>query len=77
MTTKRELLKDIIEHIDIKSFDSTPLIDSMRKMSFSSRDTANAADIFLRMIKDKECSVILTLAGSTSAEDVCRFTLIW
>jgi len=67
MTTKRELLKEHIEHIDIKSFDSTPLIDSMRKMSFSSRDTANAADIFLRMIRDRECTVILTLAGSTSA----------
>jgi deoxyhypusine synthase len=67
MTSKRELLKDYIEHIDIKSFDSTPIIDSMRKMSFSSRDTANAADIFLRMIRDRECSVILTLAGSTSA----------
>jgi deoxyhypusine synthase len=36
-------------------------------MSFTSRETANAADIFQRMIKDKECSVMLTLAGSTSA----------
>ncbi|MBN2480561.1 MAG: deoxyhypusine synthase [Bacteroidales bacterium] len=65
--TKRELLKDPVEHIDIKSFDSTGLIDSMRKMSFSSRETANAADIYLKMLKDKECTVILTLAGSTSA----------
>ena len=39
----------------------------MRKMSFSSRDTANAADILMRMINDKECTTILTLAGSTSA----------
>jgi len=67
MMTKRELLKETVEHIDIKSFDSSPIIDSMRKMSFSSRDTANAADIMLKMIKDKECTVILTLAGSTSA----------
>jgi deoxyhypusine synthase len=67
MTAKRELLKETIEHIDIKAFDSTPVINAMRKMSFSSRDTANAADIFMRMLNDRECSTILTLAGSTSA----------
>jgi len=64
---KRELLKQTIEHVDIKSFDSAPIIDAMRKMSFTSRETANAADILQRMINDKGCSVFLTLAGSTSA----------
>jgi deoxyhypusine synthase len=64
---KKDLLKQTIEHIDVKSFDSAPVIDSMRKMSFTSRETANAADILQRMIRDKECSIILTLAGSTSA----------
>jgi len=64
---KKQLLKETIEHIDIKSFDSAPVIDSMRKMSFTSRETASAADILQRMINDPECSIILTLAGSTSA----------
>jgi len=64
---KKELLTNEVEHIDITSFDATPVIDSMRKMAFSSRDTANAADIFKRMISDRDCTVILTLAGSTSA----------
>jgi len=64
---KKDLLKQIIEHVDIKSFNSSPIIDAMRKMSFTSRETANAADILQRMIKDKDCSIILTLAGSTSA----------
>jgi deoxyhypusine synthase len=64
---KTDLLKDTIEHIDITSFDATPIINSMRKMSFTSRDTARAADIFLKMIKNKECTNMLTLAGSTSA----------
>ena len=36
-------------------------------MSFTSRDTANAASIFNEMISDKSCSIFLTLAGSTSA----------
>ena len=39
----------------------------MRGMSFTSRDTATAADIYDRMVNDKDCSIILTLAGSTSA----------
>ncbi|MDR1006291.1 MAG: deoxyhypusine synthase [Bacteroidales bacterium] len=64
---KTELLKDTVKHIDIKTIDSTPWIKAMRDMSFSSRDTANAADIYDRMINDKDCSVIMTLAGSTSA----------
>ena len=64
---KKDLLNQTIEHIDIKSFDSEPIINSMRKMSFTSRDTATAADILQRMINDKDCSIWLTLAGSTSA----------
>ncbi|OFX17307.1 MAG: deoxyhypusine synthase [Bacteroidetes bacterium GWA2_31_9] len=64
---KKELLKEEIKHIDIKAFDSTAIINSMRDMSFTSRDTANAADIYSRMLNEKDCSVILTLAGSTSA----------
>jgi deoxyhypusine synthase len=64
---KVDLLKETIEHIDIKSFDSTPIIDAMRKMSFTSRDTASATDILLKMVDNKECTNILTLAGSTSA----------
>jgi deoxyhypusine synthase len=67
MSNKKDLLKEVIEHIDITSFDSTPIIDSMRKMSFSSRDTANATDILMRMVNDKDCTNMLTLAGSTSA----------
>jgi deoxyhypusine synthase len=65
--TKAELLSRPVEHIDITSFDARPIIDSMRKMSFTSRDTARAADIYNMMLEDKDCSVILTLAGSTSA----------
>ena len=36
-------------------------------MSFTSRDLAKATEIFNMMLKDKKCSIILTLAGSTSA----------
>jgi deoxyhypusine synthase len=64
---KNELLKETIKHIDIKSIDSTKIIDAMRDMSFTSRDTARAADILNMMIKEDGCTNILTLAGSTSA----------
>jgi len=39
----------------------------MDSMSFTSRDTANASKIFNEMLTDKDCSIFLTLAGSTSA----------
>jgi deoxyhypusine synthase len=64
---KEDLLKETIEHIDIKSFDATPIVDAMGKMSFSSRDAATATGIIGDMVADPECSVILTIAGSTSA----------
>ena len=39
----------------------------MKKMSFVSRETANASEIYNEMLKDKDCTIFLTLAGSTSA----------
>ncbi len=64
---KKSILNSEVEHIDITSFDSRKIIESMKKMSFTSRDTAKAAEIFNEMIKDKNCSIFLTIAGSTSA----------
>jgi deoxyhypusine synthase len=64
---KKALLKNPVRHVDITSFDATPVIDAMREMSFTSRDTAAAADIFDRMLRDKDCTIVLSLAGSTSA----------
>ncbi|MBC8337227.1 MAG: deoxyhypusine synthase [Rhodospirillales bacterium] len=64
---KADLLSTPIEHIDMTSFDARPIIDGMAKMSFTSRDLARAADIYNAMLADDNCSIILTLAGSTSA----------
>lgn len=80
---KKDLLKDVIQHIDITKINSTDIIDSMRDMSFSSRDTARAADILQMMIRDKDCTNWLTMAGSSSAGgcmqvyvDMVRFNMI-
>ncbi len=64
---KKSLLKSEVKHIDITSFDSRKIIESMKKMSFTSRDAARAAEIYNEMIKDQNCSIFLTIAGSTSA----------
>ena len=64
---KNSFLKTPVEHIDIKSFDARKIIESMSKMSFTSRDTANAAKIYNEMLVDKDCAIFLTIAGSTSA----------
>lgn len=64
---KNELLSNPVEHIDITSFDASSVINAMSSMSFSARELANATSIFNRMLEDENCSVILTIAGSTSA----------
>jgi len=64
---KKTFLDKPVEHIDITSFDSRKIIESMNKMSFTSRDTAKASAIFNEMLADKDCSIFLTIAGSTSA----------
>src|SRR6195952_5094646 len=64
---KAELLANTVEHVAIDAYDARPVIDAMRKMSFTSRDTARAADIWSMSLEDEGCSTWLTLAGSTSA----------
>ncbi len=64
MATKKDYLKDVIKHIDIKQHNVVPLVDAMKDMAFSARDLNRAAQIYNMMIKDKECGIILTLAGS-------------
>ncbi len=64
MAKKSELLKDPVEHIDITKLNAVPLVTAMSKMAFSARDLARAADIYDIMLADKDCSVVLCLAGS-------------
>jgi len=80
---KAELLSTPVEHIDITKFDARPIIDAMGKMSFTSRDLSRATNIFNRMIEDPDCSIVLTIAGSTSAggcmdlyTDLVRYNMV-
>ena len=61
---KEELLSAPVRHIDIKQLNIVPLIDQMSDTAFQARNLAIAAAILDLMQQDKECAVILTLAGS-------------
>ncbi|MFB3925956.1 MAG: deoxyhypusine synthase [Syntrophales bacterium] len=64
---KKDYLKKPVEHIDITSINSVDIVKAMKGMSFTARDLANASDIYCRMLADRKCAVILTIAGSTNA----------
>ncbi|MBK8269985.1 MAG: deoxyhypusine synthase [Planctomycetes bacterium] len=64
MATKKDLLSKPIEHIDITKIDTRAMMKAMGHMAFSARDMARAAEIYEMMLRDKDCAVILCLAGS-------------
>lgn len=81
--SKSDFLQNPVSHIDITQFDARPIIDAMQAMSFTSRDLARATQIFNQMLLDKKCSIILTIAGSTSAggcmklyADLIRYNMV-
>jgi deoxyhypusine synthase len=61
---KSDLLKDVVRHVDATAFDARPVIRAYGDMAFQARNLAGAADIADRMLRDRDCGVILTLAGS-------------
>jgi deoxyhypusine synthase len=62
--SKAEYLDRPVIHYDMKSHSVLSAVDAMQHMAFSSRDLHRAADIYERMLKDRDCAVILCLAGS-------------
>ncbi|HSA81521.1 MAG TPA: deoxyhypusine synthase [Geminicoccaceae bacterium] len=64
---KAALLQRTIKHIDITAHDTRALIDAFQEMSFSARELGRACEIYERMLQDPDCTIILTVAGSTSA----------
>ncbi len=80
---KKEFLNETIEHFDMTRHDVVGLVDSMKTMAFSARDLHRAADIFDRMLSDKDSAVILCLAGSLISAglkkifaDMVRFNMV-
>jgi len=61
---KSDLLVEVVEQIDIKKHNVVLLVEAMSKMAFSARDLGRAAQIYDVMLRDKDCAIILCLAGS-------------
>ncbi len=61
---KKDFLESEIQHINIKSFNSIPIIEQYEKMAFQAKNLARAALVYDTMLSDKGCTVILCLAGS-------------
>jgi len=64
MAEKKEFLREQIQHIDIKAFNVVPLVESYKNMAFQARNLYRASKYYDMMLEDKNCSVILCLAGS-------------
>jgi deoxyhypusine synthase len=64
MASKKDYLKEVVKHIDIKEHNVIKLVEAMDDMAFSARDLNRAAKIYDMMLKDNDCAIILTLAGS-------------
>ena len=56
-----------IEHIDFTKMDVSDYVDSLEHTSFTSREIYNACQLYKQMIEDPNCTIILTIAGSTQA----------
>lgn len=61
---KEALLRREVKHIDIKATNVIPMVDAMEHTAFQGRNLARAAHIYHQMLEDKDCAVILCLAGS-------------
>ena len=64
MAAKQDYLRSPVQHVDITRHNVVPLVEAMRSMSFTARDLARAAEIYDRMLQDRDCAVILCLSGS-------------
>lgn len=66
-TGKKNFLHTAIKHIDIKRHDTRALVEDMSHMSSSARDLGRASHIYDFMVRDKDATVFLAIAGSASA----------
>lgn len=61
---KRHYLRTPVVPIDPTAFNAVPLLEAMGKTAFQARNLARAAEIYNRMLADRDCTILLCLAGS-------------
>ncbi len=66
MPSKQDYLnpEKTVEHIDVKKHNVVELVDAMGKTAFQARNLHRACGIYEKALRDKNCSIVLTLAGS-------------
>lgn len=64
MSQKTEFLKTKVQHINIAEMNVCAMVDAMQYTAFQARNLSRAAQIYHQMIEDRECTIILCLAGS-------------
>jgi deoxyhypusine synthase len=62
--SKSELLANEVKHLNLEQFDFVNLVEGMEGTAFQAKNLARAARIYDQMIADKNCGIILCLAGS-------------
>lgn len=61
---KNELLKNKVQHIRIADMNVVPMVEAMQHTAYQARNLSRAAHIYHQMLEDRDCTVILCLAGS-------------
>jgi len=61
---KRGLLQVPVEHIDPTAFDAVLLVEAMGRTAFQARNLARACEVYHQMLADRDCTIVLCLAGS-------------
>jgi deoxyhypusine synthase len=61
---KKDLLKQRVKHIDITKFNAEPILKQYSRTAFQARNLSRAAHIYDAMLGDRNCAIILCLAGS-------------
>lgn len=64
---REDLLKNEVQHIDIKEINTMAYVEAQKGMSFSSGELGKSANIFDEMLNEKEATIIATIAGSPNA----------
>ncbi len=62
---KKDFLREEIRHLSLEDTrDLVSLVEKMEDTAFQARNLSRAAALYARMLEDRECTVILCLAGS-------------
>ena len=72
---KAALLSTEIRHLDITQFDCVNLVEAMGETAFQARNLARGAKIYHQMLADKNCCIILCLAGSLVSAGLKKIVL--